>query len=97
MDSSPDGMKDAAEQAQVLLQRLVADGGVAEEATGGLLLRWVTYMDIRLPDGGDFYALMPAPDITRKDNLDLVVRGALTELVDWIADAVAERLREGPD
>ena len=87
----------ASERTHQLLQQLVADGEIAEEATGGLLLRWACYMDIRLPDGGDYYALMPSPDTTRKDNLDVVFRGAMTELVDWIADAVVEQLREAGD
>jgi hypothetical protein len=90
-----DSMKEAARQVGELIQRLVADGTMDEEATGGLVLRWVCYMDVRLPDGGDFYMLLPAPDTTRKDNQDLTMRGFLTELVDWTADAVALRIREG--
>lgn len=90
-------MKEAARQVGEVVQRVVADGSVAEEATGGLVLRWVCYMDIRLPDGGDYFVLMPSPETTRKDNQDLTMRGFLTELVDWVADSVVVALREDRD
>jgi hypothetical protein len=91
----PDAMMQAAERVHTVLQELLNEGAIApEDAKGGLVVRWVIYLDIKGPDGGDFYTLLPSPDSTRRDNVDLTMRGAVTELVDWTAAAVVEQMRE---